>query len=124
MRVGSDKRCQRATSRGLGDHPCARLPRGGPTGANLFTASCSKHPPQDIAASDVKANLARAALLFGYGVFVNLPPVEFGRVAGLYIGTLFVLWQIVDFSVFGAVPSPPILLGRLRGADAQAAKSL
>ena len=55
--------------------------------------------------------LAGAALLFGYGVFVNLPPVEFGRVVGLYIATLFVVWQIVNFAVFGAVPAPPVLLG-------------
>jgi len=43
--------------------------------------------------------------------FVNLPPVEFGRVVGLYIATLFVVWQIVNFAFFGAVPPPPVLLG-------------
>jgi hypothetical protein len=55
--------------------------------------------------------LGGAALLFGYGVFVNLPPVEFGRVVGLYIATLFVVWQIVNFAFFGSVPPPPVLLG-------------
>ncbi|HEY0223672.1 MAG TPA: hypothetical protein VGC38_04080 [Pseudolabrys sp.] len=52
-----------------------------------------------------------AALLFGYGVFVNLPAVEFGRVVGLYIATLFVMWQIVNFIVFGALPGIPNLAG-------------
>jgi hypothetical protein len=55
--------------------------------------------------------LAGAALLFGYGVFVNLPAVEFGRVVGLYIATLFIVWQIVNFAVFGALPTAPILAG-------------
>ena len=35
--------------------------------------------------------LAGAALLFGYGSFLNLAPIEFGRVVGLYIATLFVV---------------------------------
>ncbi len=55
--------------------------------------------------------LAGAALLFGYGVFVNLPAVEFGRIAGLYIATLFVVWQIVNLAVFGALPSMPVVAG-------------
>jgi hypothetical protein len=55
--------------------------------------------------------LAGAVLLFGYGLSVNLAPVEFGRVVGLYIATLFVVWQIVNFVVFRSVPDTPILLG-------------
>jgi small multidrug resistance family-3 protein len=55
--------------------------------------------------------LAGAALLFGYGTFLNLAPLEFGRVVGLYIATLFVVWQLINFIAFRAVPSPPILLG-------------
>jgi len=39
--------------------------------------------------------LAGAALLFGYGSFLNFAPVEFGRVVGLYIATLFVVWQLI-----------------------------
>lgn len=37
--------------------------------------------------------LAGPVLLFGYGLSVNLAPVEFGRVVGLYIATLFIVWQ-------------------------------
>ena len=55
--------------------------------------------------------LAGAALLFGYGLTLNLAPLEFGRVVGLYIATLFVVWQVVNFFAFRAVPTVPILLG-------------
>jgi small multidrug resistance family-3 protein len=55
--------------------------------------------------------VAGAALLFGYGVFVNLPDVEFGRIVGLYIATLFIVWQIVNFGFFGSPPPVPVLAG-------------
>jgi hypothetical protein len=55
--------------------------------------------------------LAGAALLLGYGVALNLAPVEFGRVVGLYIATLFVVWQIINFIAFRTLPTLPILVG-------------
>ena len=55
--------------------------------------------------------LGGAALLFGYGLSLNLAPVDFGRVVGLYIATLFVVWQIVAFAAFRSIPGLPILLG-------------
>jgi small multidrug resistance family-3 protein len=55
--------------------------------------------------------LAGAALLAGYGTFLNLAPLEFGQVVGLYIATLFVMWQIVTFVFFRTLPTTPILLG-------------
>ena len=55
--------------------------------------------------------LAGAVLLFGYGLALNLAPLEFGRVVGLYIAILFVVWQIINFLVFGSIPGLPILLG-------------
>jgi hypothetical protein len=54
---------------------------------------------------------AGGVLLLGYGLSLNLAPLEFGRVVGLYIATLFVVWQIVNFLVFRSVPTLPILLG-------------
>lgn len=54
-----------------------------------------------------------AVLLFGYGLSLNLAPLEFHRVVGLYIATLFVVWQIVNFFAFHTTPSPPILVGGL-----------
>ena len=55
--------------------------------------------------------LAGAALLLGYGTFLNLAPLEFGQVVGLYIAMLFVMWQIVNFLVFHTLPTVPILMG-------------
>jgi hypothetical protein len=55
--------------------------------------------------------LLGALLLFGYGSFLNLAPLEFGQVVGLYIATLFVVWQVINFVAFRAVPTLPILLG-------------
>lgn len=52
-----------------------------------------------------------AALLFGYGTFLNLAPLEFREVVGLYIAILFIVWQIVNFVFFGTLPTVPILLG-------------
>ena len=52
-----------------------------------------------------------AALLFGYGSFLNLAPLEFGEVVGLYIATLFVVWQAISFITFKSIPSLPILVG-------------
>jgi small multidrug resistance family-3 protein len=50
-------------------------------------------------------------LLFGYGLFLNLAPVEFGKVVGLYIATLFVVWQVISYIAFNSVPSLPIIIG-------------
>ena len=64
---------------------------------------------------------AGAVLLFGYGLCLNLAPIEFHRVAGVYIATLFIVWQIISFLVFKSVPTLPILFGgvadRARRAD-------
>lgn len=52
-----------------------------------------------------------AVLLFGYGSFLNLAPLEFGQVVGLYIATLFIVWQVINFVAFRSVPTMPIVLG-------------
>ena len=54
---------------------------------------------------------AGASLLFGYGLSLNLAPIEFHRVVGIYIATLFVVWQIVSFVAFRSLPTLPILVG-------------
>lgn len=54
---------------------------------------------------------AGAALLFGYGSVLNLAPLDFGRVVGLYLATLFVVWQIINFAVFRSLPTVPIVIG-------------
>lgn len=55
--------------------------------------------------------LAGGLLLFGYGFSLNLAPVEFRQVVGLYIATLFVVWQTVSFLFFRSLPTMPILVG-------------
>jgi hypothetical protein len=55
--------------------------------------------------------LGGAVLLFGYGVSLNLAPIEFNRVVGLYIATLFVVWQVVNLIVFRTPPAMPVWLG-------------
>ncbi len=57
--------------------------------------------------------LVGAVLLFGYGFFVNLTAVEFGKIAGLYIATLFVVWQVINYISFGSIPSMPVIVGGL-----------
>lgn len=55
--------------------------------------------------------LPGAVLLFGYGVLLNLAPQPFDRVVGLYIATLFVMWQIISRATFGTTPSVPVVVG-------------
>jgi small multidrug resistance family-3 protein len=50
-------------------------------------------------------------LLFGYGYALNSAPIEFEKVVGIYIATLFVMWQVISFLFFRHVPTLPILLG-------------
>lgn len=52
-----------------------------------------------------------AALLLGYGSFLNLAPIEFGKIVGLYIATLFVVWQVINFIAFRSLPTLPIIVG-------------
>lgn len=55
--------------------------------------------------------LAGGALLLGYGLLLNLAPLDFGRVVGLYIAMLFVVWQVINFVAFRALPTMPTLVG-------------
>ena len=52
-----------------------------------------------------------ALVLFVYGVTVNLPPWDFGRLLGVYVCLFFLVAQIVNFAAFGMRPSPGILAG-------------
>jgi len=55
--------------------------------------------------------LIGTSFLFVYGASLNMAPVEFIQVVGLYIATLFVVWQIINYIVFKTVPTVPILVG-------------
>jgi small multidrug resistance family-3 protein len=55
--------------------------------------------------------LLGTVLVAGYATFLNLAPLEFGQVVGLYIATLFVMWQLITVIAFRSLPTVPILLG-------------
>jgi hypothetical protein len=55
--------------------------------------------------------LLAALLVFLYGLSLNLAPVEFIEVVGLYIATLFIVWQVGNYLAFKTFPTLPILLG-------------
>jgi len=50
-------------------------------------------------------------LLGLYGTSLNLAPVGFATVTGMYIATLFVVFQIVNLVFFHVPPTPPVLVG-------------
>lgn len=50
-------------------------------------------------------------LLTMYGLFLNLAPVEFATVTGIYLASLFIAFQIVNYIFFRHVPSFGLLLG-------------
>jgi hypothetical protein len=37
--------------------------------------------------------------------------MPFEREVGLYIATLFVVWQVVSIVAFGSTPKPPVMVG-------------
>jgi small multidrug resistance family-3 protein len=55
--------------------------------------------------------LAGGAVLMAYGVAVNLPPWDFGRLLGVYVTLFFLVAQVINLVVFDVVPSAPILVG-------------
>jgi drug/metabolite transporter superfamily protein YnfA len=54
---------------------------------------------------------AAALVLFVYGVTVNLPPWDFGRLLGVYVSLFFVVAQVINFFAFGTKPALPIIAG-------------
>lgn len=57
--------------------------------------------------------VAGAAVLFAYGLTVNAPAWDFGRLLGIYVTLFFVVAQIINWLAFGAAPTLPILVGGL-----------
>lgn len=62
--------------------------------------------------------LRRAALillggivLMSYGIIVNLPPWDFGRLLGVYVTLFFLVAQLINWLGFGLKPTVPILVG-------------
>jgi small multidrug resistance family-3 protein len=57
------------------------------------------------------AAISGAVVLVGYGVMVNLPDWDFGRLIGVYVSVFFVSAQIINRVRFGHAPSLPIYMG-------------
>jgi hypothetical protein len=55
--------------------------------------------------------LLASFLLSLYGLILNLAPVEFVTVTGIYLASLFLAFQIVNYIFFRHVPSVGVLLG-------------
>ncbi len=52
-------------------------------------------------------------VLFAYGIVVNTPPWDFGKLLGVYVTLFFVVAQTINFWFYGAKPTLPILAGGL-----------
>ena len=53
-----------------------------------------------------------ATILLGmYGASLNLAPVEFAEATGIYIASLFVAFQVVNYVFFHQKPTPAVLVG-------------
>lgn len=57
--------------------------------------------------------LTGAVILYGYGLTLNLAPLDWGRLIGAYVATFFVVGQIINLVVFGTAPTLPIIVGGL-----------
>ena len=55
--------------------------------------------------------IAGAVVLFTYGVVVNLPNWDFGRMLGVYVSLFFVAAQVISYFVFHQPPTMPVLVG-------------
>ncbi len=55
--------------------------------------------------------LLGSILLALYGTSLNLAPVDFATVTGVYVATVFVVFQMNNYLFFHQAPSPPILVG-------------
>ncbi len=55
--------------------------------------------------------VAGAAILFGYGVVVNTPDWDFGKLLGLYVVFFFIVAQLISWIVFHQRPSMATILG-------------
>lgn len=57
--------------------------------------------------------LLGSVLLTAYGISLNLAPVDFASVTGIYVATLIVMFQIVNYLFFHVAPTPAVIAGCL-----------
>ena len=54
---------------------------------------------------------AGGLVLLLYGLAVNAPAWDFGRLLGVYVALFFVVAQVVNFAAFGQRPGSGVLVG-------------
>jgi hypothetical protein len=54
---------------------------------------------------------AAAVVLFAYGLAVNAPPWDFGKLLGLYVVFFFIIAQLISWLFFKQTPSPMVIIG-------------
>ena len=59
----------------------------------------------------IAAFVVGAALLFAYGLLVNITSLDFGRLMGAYIMVFFVVSQIISYFIFHEHVRPAIWVG-------------
>jgi hypothetical protein len=52
-----------------------------------------------------------AAVLFAYGLCVNAPAWDFGKLLGVYVTLFFLVAQVINLFAFGVRPDLPIYVG-------------
>jgi drug/metabolite transporter superfamily protein YnfA len=57
--------------------------------------------------------LVGAVVLYGYGLTLNLAPLDWGRLIGAYVATFFVVGQVINLVIFQTAPTLPIIVGGL-----------
>jgi small multidrug resistance family-3 protein len=67
----------------------------------------------DVSATRWLSFVAGAAMLFGYGVVVNTPDWDFGKLLGLYVVFFFVVAQAISWIVFHQKPATSTIIGGL-----------
>ncbi len=50
-------------------------------------------------------------VLFSYGIVVNLPTWDFGKLLGIYVALFFVVAQLINYFAFDRKPGIAILVG-------------
>ncbi len=55
--------------------------------------------------------LLGSVLLTLYGTALNLAPVEFATITGLYVATLIIAFQLANYVFFHTAPTLPVMSG-------------
>jgi small multidrug resistance family-3 protein len=55
--------------------------------------------------------VAGAGVLLAYGLVVNAPPWDFGKLLGVYVALFFLVAQVINLVVFGVRPDLAVLVG-------------